>query len=391
MRNRRALLIGGASVAALAALGYRAWDRGVWAAGQGDAYAPWASWRGDDVDGVKRPLHAAILAANPHNTQPWLFRPGRDTIDVLADRARNLGAFDPFRREMHLGLGAAIENLVLASQAFGIAADVRLVDGTLALSPDDAPALAAQIAVAPTTPSSNALFDAIPRRRTNRGPYRADQSLGREYLRRLAGVSASDGVRVVFIDDAHARAELGAIIVEATKRIIADPQMSADSARWFRTGQDDIDAHHDGVTVDTSGVSPLMAAVSKLLPDLGARSADQYWLGMTRDTHVATAPILGVILVRNRLDMRTAIDAGRTWQRLHLTATARGLAGQPLNQPVEWMDRTAMHGGSDDFKSAIARLASAPDWEPTFVFRLGIAEREAGHSPRRPLDDVLRK
>jgi hypothetical protein len=57
-------------------------------------------------------------------------------IRVFADRARNLGAFDPFRREIHLGLGAAIENIVLAAQAFGLAAGVAPVEGKLSLSPD---------------------------------------------------------------------------------------------------------------------------------------------------------------------------------------------------------------------------------------------------------------
>jgi nitroreductase len=329
------------------------------------------------------------LAANPHDTQPWLFRLGDDSIDVFADRARNLGAFDPFRREMHLGLGAAIENLILASRAFGMAADVRPVDGTLALSPDDAPAFGAQIAFTPTPAYRDALFNAIPMRHTNRGPYHADQPIGREHLQRFAQVSANSAVQVGFIDDAHARAELGAIIVEATARIVGDPQMSADSARWLRTGRRDIETHRDGVTVETSGVSPLMTAVSKLLPDLDAKSADRYWLAMTRDAQIATASVLGVILVRNRLDMRSTIDAGRAWQRLHLAATAQGVAAQPLNQPVEWIDRTAMLGRADDFKSAIAKLASAPGWEPTFVFRLGIPERVAGRSPRRPLEEVL--
>jgi hypothetical protein len=391
MKGRRRFLAGGAGVAVLAALGYRAWDRGIWTAGQGDPYAPWASWRGDDADGVKRPLHAAILAANPHNTQPWLFGLGADSISVFADRARNLGAFDPFRREMHLGLGAAIENLVLASHAFGMAANVKPVDGALASSPADTPALAAEIAFAPTPASNDALFNAIPMRRTNRGPYRADQSIGRERLQRLAQTSSNGAVRIEFVDDAHARAELGGIIVEATERITSDPQMSADSARWFRTGRRDIDTHRDGVTVDTSGISPLMVVASKLLPDLDAKSADRYWLAMTRDTHVATASVLGVILVRDRLDMRGAIEAGRAWQRLHLAATTQGIAAQPLNQPVEWIDRAAMLGRAEHFKTAIASLASAPpEWEPTFVFRLGVPERRTDHSPRRPLQDVLR-
>ncbi len=133
-----------------------------------------------------------------------------------------------------------------------------------------------------------------------------------------------------------------------------------------------------------------MTAASKLLPDLDAKSADQYWLAMTRDTHVATAPHLGVILVRDRLDMGAAIAAGRAWQRLHLAATTQALAAQPLNQPVECVDRSAMLGKADTFSPAIVKLTAAHGWEPTFVFRMGVADRVAGRSPRRELDEVLK-
>ena len=92
-----------------------------------------------------------------------------------------------------------------------------------------------------------------------------------------------------------------------------------------------------------------MTATAKLLPDMDAKSADRYWLSMTRDTQLASAPLLGVILVRDRLDMNLAMEAGRAWQRLHLGATAEGLAAQPLNQPVECTDRSAMVGKNDSF------------------------------------------
>lgn len=392
MQTRRALLAGGAGVAALAlgALGYRAWDRGVGSGGKGPAYAPWSDWQGDIADGVKRPLRAAILASNPHDTQPWLFQTGENAITLFADRARNLGTFDPFRREMHLGLGAAVENLVVAARAFGFAAKVVPAAGTLSLSPDDTPALAAQVALAPAPAAHDALFDAIPNRHTNRGAYRADRPIAAAILRRFADLAADGTVRVVFVEDKHARGELGALIVEATERIIGDPQMSADSARWFRTGRRDIAAHRDGVTVDTAGLSPFMTAVSKLLPDLDARSADQYWLSITRETQVPTAPVLGMLFVRDRLDTSSAIEAGRAWQRLHLAATAEGLAAQPLNQPVECIDRDAMLGRADSFGPALAKFAEAPGWEPTFVFRLGVAERAANPSPRRAMEAVLR-
>jgi hypothetical protein len=97
-----------------------------------------------------------------------------------------------------------------------------------------------------------------------------------------------------------------------------------------------------------------------------------------------------MLLVRDRFDMRSAIQAGRAWQRLHLAATVEGLAAQPLNQPVECIDRDAMLGRADGFGPAISRFAETSGWEPTFMFRLGVAERAASPSPRRALEEMLR-
>jgi hypothetical protein len=387
--DRRTLLAGGAAALIAGGLGIRAWDRGVWSGGEGVAYQPWKDWQGNAGDGGNRPLRAAILAASPHDTQPWLFQVRENGITLFANRARNLGSFDPFRREMHLGLGAAIENLALAARALGFSADIKPLDGRLTLSPDNAPVAVARITLKAIPPVRDPLFDAIPYRHTNRGAYRPEQLVGAGTLERLAALVNDDSVRAVFVTDKVTRRELGALIVAATILIVGDPQMSADSARWFRTGRRGIAAHRDGVTVDTSGVSPFLTATSKMLPDLDGKSADQYWLATTRDIEVPTAPVLGMLLVRDRLDMRSAIAAGRAWQRLHLALTAANLAAQPLNQPVECVDRSAMRGGPDSFGPAMAKFAGMPGWEPTFMFRLGVADRPAGRSPRRSLDEVL--
>jgi nitroreductase len=127
----------------------------------------------------------------------------------------------------------------------------------------------------------------------------------------------------------------------------------------------------------------------KMLPDLNAAATDRYWLKATREVHTVTASVFGMILVRDRFDMHQAIAAGRAWQRLHLAATTHGLAAQPLNQPVEMMDRHQMVARSDEFRPTLTTLARANGWEPTFVFRLGYPRREAPRSPRRPLEAVL--
>ncbi|MBI3677370.1 MAG: nitroreductase family protein [Proteobacteria bacterium] len=388
MVSRRTAIAGGAGAVLLAALGYRIWDRGVFAGASGEAYTPWSQWRGSELDGRRRPLRAAILAANPHDTQPWIFEASENAIKVIADRSRNLGSFDPFRREMQLGLGCAIENLVRAAGVFGIATSVRAEEGQLKLSPGPEPVTVAHITLDAGPAGRDELFEAIANRHTNRGPY-LDKKVAPEMMVDLVKLTSSPDVNVVLFNDGGARKEMGAIVVEATQRIIADPQMSLDSYHWIRTGFGDIEKHRDGVTIDASGIGKWITMASKLLPDLGASATDQYWLSATRDVHTATAPMFGMILVRDRLDMAQAIEAGRAWQRLHLAATARGLAAQPLNQPVEMVDRNLMLGRADTFKPALAELARMDGWEPTFVFRMGYAEHEAPPSPRRSLEDVI--
>ena len=294
MQRQQTLFAGGAAVA-LAALGYRVWERGVFAGTTGPAYRPWDEWGDRDRDRRLEPLRAATLAASPHNTQPWLFDVSFDAIDVYADRARHLGSFDPFRREMHLGLGCAIENLVCAARFFGFAADVQPAKGRLELAPGSQPVLAAHIAVTKGQPWPDPLFEAIPRRHTNRGAYR-EEPIAPDRLLELTDLVSRSPVRVVLLVDKGARHEFGALIVAATEQIVADREMSMDSFGWIRVGRREVLAHRDGITIDASGTGRLKTMAAKLLPDLDAMAIDRIWLNTTRDVHTQTASVLGMIL-----------------------------------------------------------------------------------------------
>jgi len=192
---------------------------------------------------------------------------------------------------------------------------------------------------------------------------------------------------VIFLAEGAERDHLESTMVAATKSIIADAEMIADSDRWFRSTSAEIDAHRDGPTLDAAGLSFVTWAFARLFP-VSAATSHAAWLAQTRDTQVGTAPCLGLIAVRDRYDRPAAIAAGRCWQRLHLTATLNGLAMQPVNQPIEMIDRERQLGRGKDYARLIEELTGA-DWQATFSFRVGYSAHSAAASPRRRLADVV--
>ncbi len=71
-------------------------------------------------------LRYAILAPSPFNAQPWLFRPTRRGVDLLADATRALPNVDPAGRELTMSCGALLFALQIAARYFGQRIEVEL-------------------------------------------------------------------------------------------------------------------------------------------------------------------------------------------------------------------------------------------------------------------------
>lgn len=391
--KRRQVLKGLVAVTIVTAGGvvWRSFNQGVFSAGSGPAYEPWHTWKEDSGTGPLAIVRAGILAANPHNTQPWAFRIKGDTVELYADEARNLGTFDPYLREMHLGLGCALENMMLAAKADGYEVGLTLADGELGPIPArPGRRLVAQLQLRPARPAADLLYAAIPDRHTDRAHYESERPLPQELLEGFRAMPAEDeAVRVLLFPQPDSRARIAEIIIETTEDIIADGPMVHDSERWFRHSWAEVQAYRDGPTLDAAGLPPLAASVAKILPAPSAETNHQYWLSATRDVHVATAPAFGVILVPNLYSRGDSLRAGRIWQRMHLWATTRGLAMQPLNQPVERVDRERQLGIAPKAARLLQTLAGLDGWMPTFAFRVGYPTRRSEPSPRRSLEMVV--
>jgi hypothetical protein len=391
--NRRAFVKGAGAVAVVAAGGlvWRAYDQGVFSPGAGAAYEPWTGWRSDPASGPLALVRAGILAANPHNTQPWLFQVGASRIELFADTRRNLGAFDPYLREMHIGLGCALENMRRTARVQGYEVTVIQHPGPLAAAAaSPRPQPVATLELSPARPRPDQLVDAIPRRHTDRGAYAAGRLVPGEMLEAMWAAFQDDtDVRLFLFSAPDERKRFGELVLAATESIIADPEMVAASDRWFRHRWMDVERRRDGLTLDAAGLGPFVTTMAKLLPPASGETTHRYWRDATRDVQIPTTALFGLIAVRDLYDRPQALRAGQRWQRLHLMATVRGVAMQPINQPVEMVDREREQGKAPRAAAALAALTGEAGWKPTFAFRAGLPTRPPTASPRRPVEAVV--
>ncbi|PAK51655.1 twin-arginine translocation signal domain-containing protein [Paenibacillus sp. 7541] len=384
MSRRNFLKASGAALVLLAGGGlYRAVDQGVFSTARGPAYVPWnvdVAFEPDlaEKDPVKL-VQYAILAANAHNTQPWLFRVQDNRIELFADLSRNIGAMDPFYREMNISLGCAIENLCLAAKAFGYEPKVQLHEGEFDRIK------VADITLSDRIPEVSPLFRMMTKRHTHRGAYDTKQPIPEQLLRDMSLLSRDNpNADLVWHADDQSKKHVGALIIQATEAIIQDSVQAHDSHRWYRHTREDIHRFKDGTTLDATGNPAFVRALGKLLP-ISEASSNDYWLSMTKDTHIPTAAAFGSIVVSAR-SRTQLLEAGRLWQRVHLWATSKGLALHPLNQANERQDREQQLGLEPLFGSALQRLAGRG--EHVFLFRIVYAREQAIPSPRRAAEEV---
>jgi len=315
---------------------------------------------------LRAAIRYATLAPSSHNTQPWLFTLRDDSVELYADRARGLAVADPDDRELIMSCGAALYYLRLALAYFGCKTVVRLLP-----DPDD-PDRLADIAIKgehAATDEERGLFAQIPHRRTNRGPFRAEE-VPAGLLAALHSAVVREGAWLVVTADLERKAWLADLIASADRRQLADRRFRRELAAWVRPNTS---ARKDGIPGGSLGLGTLASLGAPLVLrtfDIGDGQA-------ARDRELALgSPVLAVLGTRDDTP-QDLMQAGQALAHLLLLARASGVEASFLNQPVE----------VDDLRPALERVVEAPG-RAQLVLRLGYG-KPVPATPRRPVEEVL--
>ncbi|TNH31133.1 nitroreductase [Micromonospora orduensis] len=305
----------------------------------------------------------ALRAPSVFNSQPWRWRVGPDTLDLLADRERQLTVTDPDGRLLIISCGAALHHARVALGAAGLRVEVAR------LPEPGGPDLLARIrVVGRQDPDAEdlRLSEAIVRRRTDRRAF-GDTPVSAAALTRLRTAAEANGanLHVVRMDQMPM---LAVATAQAAATELADPAYRAELIRWTNRPA----CSGDGVPASTAvRQAPRRVPVRDYA--LGAEPGLEVGDGNDRGATYA-------ILFGADDEPAAWLRAGEALSALLLTAVVEGLSAAPLSDAIEqaWPRRL--------MRDLLAGLG-----EPYLIVRLGVGADPDGlpPAPRRDPAEVI--
>jgi nitroreductase len=323
-----------------------------------------SAWQASD-SGVGPALAACLEAAGRapsiHNSQPWRFRvnqPG--TIEVYVDGSRRMRVIDPLGREALLSIGAALMNMRIAILAHG------WTPSTVLLPDPDRPTFMAKVSLSVRRrpdATVQSLAAAIPRRHTNRRPFRA-VTIPEAVVDDLVAAAAAEGGQLV-MTDAVERDAVISLVRTANDWQRHDPRYRAELHHWTAGAVD----RPDGVPPFAFGPWDFMETLP--VRDFGIAHP----LLPRREAKFETDPAIAVLYSHGD-SRRDWLRAGEALQRVLLTATVRGLSAGMMSSAIEHPHLRELLTTPEDSRAA------------QMILRFGYGETVPA-TPRLPLSSLM--
>jgi hypothetical protein len=326
-----------------------------------------------DEDVRLKVVSLGLLAPSVANLQPWWVSLKHPGILVALEPHRFLPHSDPDLHQTMVSHGAFIEALRLAAGMYGHAA-------TVVPFPLGEPSAENRFELPVARldlehgGGRDALAEHLLHRRTNRRRFR-DQAVAQEDLDALTA-SLPAHVSVHWYTSPETRSRIAQVVMEATAASLDRTENYRETVSSLRWSDAETESMRDGIPLRHLGLSP-WAEWSERILNSRASAADgsmkDRMLDLARQQSESAAAF-GVLATASQ-GRGAELAAGAALLRVHLAATARRIAFQPLNAPLE--GRVAI---PEDLLPSSA--------VPHVLFRIGFAD-ETPPAPRRTLFEVV--
>ncbi|HSP36927.1 MAG TPA: nitroreductase [Frankiaceae bacterium] len=323
-----------------------------------------------DMEAQRRAVAAATMAPSVHNTQPWRFRLGPDTIDLFVDRERTLHALDPTGRQLVLSCGSALLFLRVALRSSGLDASVELL-------PDADADHLARVTVRPgsaPTHEERALAGAIDERHMQRTPFEAKE-VPSDVVRKLRLAVEEEQGWLQVVRRREDQLALISLLARADEMESHDEAYRAELRAWVRT-----DATTEGVPtaiLPEPGERHTEVVIRDFDP---SRAAEEPPGADGPPKRIVDEHPLVVVLGTDSDALEDQVRAGMALGRLLLQGTVEGLSASPLGQVLDWPGPRTL------LRQRLSLIG-----EPQLVLRVGYGDPKdpTRTTGRRPLDEVL--
>ncbi len=346
-------------------------------------------------------IEAAILAPTPDNNQPWRFAVRDERLLVYLDQARTLPSDVNSMFDL-VGLGAAIENACIAARQAGYQPHVEVLDcPPEALQDPSRPVAAIAFALGG---QPDPLYPYLATRCTCRKLY-ATKPVPAEYLAKIAEAARQVGpVRIDWVTNRLQISELARLLAASDLIRFQYEPFHNELFRQLRFTAQEAERTRDGLDLRTLELPPGVGwLLKRLQPWSRMRKIHQLGLGrlLTQPSALAVkrSGAVGLLSV-NEAKVEPFLQGGMALERLWLTATALGLALQPLGSLPIFLAHLQQLAGS---RLPATQLAKVQDLAirlrsllPQFdagvlqiMFRIGQSPPPGFRSLRRSVKEVF--
>ncbi len=344
---------------------------------------------------------AAHKAPSPDNLQGWAFGLRDGAIEVRLPDAHRLPT-DVGDMFSWIGIGAALENLMLQAGAEGLTAAVEVVPTSGQGSAGEAAGqLAARVTVAEGG-VRDPLVDQLDARVTNRKPFDSEP-LDPSLCQRLQTAAVAPGVSLQLLTSKQERTRLGALVADNDWIRMSHQPFHAELFSVFRLSRTEAVTRGDGLDLASLEL-PVPAGLflrlvgkwpaAKMLNRIGLAKGFAKGSG----NGVVASGAAGLVSTSGDAN-RDYVAAGRAFQRIWLTATALGLGFQPLGGLSQYLTKVRKERSTflpehaahlDTLQAPFREIFGLGNGHPALMFRVGRASGlPLGRSLRRPVDDVI--